>query len=104
MFYEYKYPIGLQNAPISGDFGDFSWSEGREWATVSPLRGLELGVVGCDPQDLRPGLACVAPTGLLDRGCWGNVSALSWVVFGGWLARSEILRVAQNDKGDRGSD
>ena len=27
--------------------------------------------------------------------CW---SALIWVVVGGWLARSEILRVAQNDK------
>ena len=76
MFYEYKYPIGLQNAPIwgdFGDFGDFSWSEGREWATVSPLRGLGMG---CDPQDLRPGLASVAPTGLLDRGCEGCGSAL----------------------------
>ena len=56
----------------------------------------------CDPQDLRPGLASVAPTGLLDRGCWGSGSALRWVVVGGWLVRGGILRVAQNDKGDGG--
>jgi hypothetical protein len=42
---------------------------------------------------------CVAPTGLLDRGCWGNGSALSWFAFVSGFARSEILRVAQNDKG-----
>jgi len=59
------------------------------------------GVVG-DPQDLRPGIACGAPTGLLDRGYWGNGSALRWAVVAGWLARSEILRVAQNDKGNKG--
>ena len=32
----------------------------------------------------------------------GSGSALSWVVFVGWFVRSEILRVAQNDKGGGG--
>ena len=42
----------------------------------------------------------VGELGGWDRGCGLGWSALSWVVDGGWLARSEILRVAQNDKGD----
>ena len=57
----------------------------------------------CDPQDLRPGLASVRPYGAFGSGLLGlSGSALSWVVVGGWLARGEILRVAQNDKGDGG--
>ena len=32
-----------------------------------------------DPQELRPGLASVAPSGAWDRGCWGHGLEL-----GGW--------------------
>ena len=70
---------------------------------MSPLRGLGIGIVGCDPQDLRHGLA-FAPIGLWDRGCGLSWSALRWVVFACWFARGEILRVAQNDKGTGGND
>src|SRR6478735_5220484 len=42
------------------------------------------------------------PYGAFDRGCWGDGSALRWVVFAGWLPRGGSLRVAQNEKGDRG--
>ena len=45
--------------------------------------------------DLTSGLACGALMGHLDRGYWGVGSALRLVVVGVWLARSEILRVAQ---------
>ena len=48
------------------------------------------------------GLACVDPYGAFGAGLLGDWSALRWVVFAGWFARGEILRVAQNDKGDRG--
>ena len=30
------------------------------------------------------------------------MTALSWVDYASWFARSEILRVAQNDKGESG--
>jgi hypothetical protein len=44
----------------------------------------------------------VSPLPDLGSGPLGCGSALRWMEFAGWSARSEILRVAQNDKGDRG--
>jgi hypothetical protein len=71
VFYEYKYPYGLQDGAILGHFRGFGC------------------VYGCfDGGYVR----------IWDRGCWGSGSALRWVVVGGWLARGGILRFAQNDK------
>ena len=55
--------IFLTNFGVFGMIlGYFSWLEGRAWVIVSPATGLSVG--GGDPQDLRPGLASFAPTGL----------------------------------------
>ena len=51
--------------------------------------------------ELEGGFA-LPSVGSWDHGWSGSGSALSWVVVASWLARSEILRVAQNDKEDGG--
>ena len=72
---------------IRGDFGEFGgilvgWRE--EHGLLRRPYGACAWAVG-DPQDLRPGLSSVAPTGLLDRGFGWIWSALRWVAFAGWF-------------------